>query len=172
MLRLDGVAHHVEDVLAVDGHEQLQSFLSCVGVIAYREALCAFLDFALDSLSTLYAYEVDFAVLVVETDIVVILAGHSAEISGISELYLRHEDAVVIVVVCYVIAVLSFEVSDVDTVVVVLEYLFNIESYGDQLVGALPVYVAYNIEEGSDRVDYFISVCVCRQNISDGVILI
>ena len=84
VLRLDGIAHHVQDVLPIDGHEQLQSFLSRVGVVAYRESLFALLDLALDSLSALDAYEVGLAVVGVESDIVVILAGHSAEISGIS----------------------------------------------------------------------------------------
>ena len=168
MLRLYGVAHHVEDVPTVDRHEQLQSFFSCVGVVAYCEALCAFLDLALDSLCALDAYEVGFAVLVVESDVVVILAGNSAEIGGISELNLRHEDAVIIVVVADVVAVLSFEVSDVYAVVVVLEDILDIESERDQLVGAIPVYVADYIEERTDRVDYLIGVCVCRESFTEG----
>ena len=74
------------------------------------------------------------------------------------------------VVVCYIIAVLRFEVSDVYAVVVVLENILDIKSEGDQLVGTVPVGLSDDFQQRLDRINDLIGVCVLGQNVSDSVL--
>ena len=56
MIRLDREALHVEDIVIVDRHEQLDPVLGSVGVLAYCISVAAFFDFALFCLCAIYAY--------------------------------------------------------------------------------------------------------------------
>ena len=144
----------------IDRNKQFHPFFCRVGIISDRITGQASFYFTFHCLCSGDTDEILFAVVGKQIDIVVILKGNTSKVCRISQLYHRHADAVLLVIVIYVIAVLRFKVSDVDAVVVVLEYLLDVDCYGDQLVGTVPVHVADDAQKRANSVDHGVCVCV------------
>lgn len=84
VIQLNGEALHVQDVLPVDRHEQLHSFLCRVGIIAYRKTVAALFDLALNSFFAFDADKAGIAFAVKQSDVVIILECNASEIRVIS----------------------------------------------------------------------------------------
>lgn len=84
VIRLNRVALHIQDVLLVDRHEKLHSFLCRIGIIAYRKTVAALFDLALNSFFAFYTDKAGIVFAAIQSDVVVILECNASEIRVIS----------------------------------------------------------------------------------------